>query len=99
MRAKEPEMKWMLFVVLSSAFACKSTCKLPVEDTPAEKPAIDRPANSGPGMEHAEQAQGACVATCERENAMRAVSAEVITADCLASCTGEGQTLGTKSLE
>ncbi len=92
-------MKTILIAILSLSVACKSTCKLPVDDTPVEKPAIERPANAGPGMEHAEQAQDACVATCERENAMRAVAAEVITADCLASCTGEPQTLGTKSLD
>lgn len=97
-------MKWMLFVVLSSAFACKSTCKLPADDAPVsgvsvEKPAVERPANVGPGLEHAEHAQSACLATCEKENAMRAVAAEVITADCLASCTGEPQTLGVQSLD
>jgi hypothetical protein len=92
-------MKMILFAILSLSVACKSTCKLPVDDTPVEKSAIERPANAGPGMEHADQAQDACVKACEQENAMRAVSAEVITADCLASCTGEHQTLGTKSLE
>ena len=92
-------MKMILFTVLSFSVACTSTSKLPVDDTPVEKSPIERPANAGPGMEHAEQAQNACVKTCEKENAMRAVSAEVIHADCLASCTGEHQTLGTKSLE
>jgi hypothetical protein len=103
--AKEFEMKTMFYVVLSFLLACVNTGKLssddpaPVESVTKEKPVTERPEGAAPHMEHAEQAQAACVKACEQENAMRAVSAEVITADCLSGCTGEHQTLGTKSLE
>ena len=37
-----------------------------------------------------------CMTECEQANQMRAVAAEVISADCMASCTGTPPTLGTE---
>lgn len=97
-------MKTMFYVVLSFLLACANTGKLssddlaPLEPATREKPVTERPEGAAPHMEHAEQAQAACVKACEQENSMRAVAAEVISADCLASCSGEPQPLGTRSL-
>jgi hypothetical protein len=95
----------LILTALGLSMACSNTCKVPpateapATEAPAEKPAIERPENVGPGTEHAEQDLDACMAECQQQNAMRAVAAEMIEADCRASCTGEYQTLGTQSIE
>ena len=94
-------MKTLVYLfALSFAVACKTADKGPAaEAPPTEKPAVERPQDAGPGMEHAEQDLEACMAECIQANAMRAVAAELIEADCKASCSGEPQTLGTQSLD
>jgi len=89
----------LVFLISAMSWACKTADKAPGTQASEEKAPIERPADVGPGTEHAEQDLEACMAQCQKQNAMRAVGPEIIEADCKASCTGEKSPLGTQELE